>query len=168
METKGLSKKTIITVIASVAVLALILVLVLIENSGKGRFIISNETGRDLDRVVVGFVDTEGDFTDMLFSSPVAAGKKYDDKEDVSFTFYGSPAEMAIGYTFAGTEQVMLADGWFETEFDGKIKIRFYEKGGKTYLSMKATDGLFGSTDRTNLDVTFVLDVDNCEFDYVD
>lgn len=168
METNSSSKKVVIFSITCAVVLLFIFGLILIENSGKGRFILTNETGRDLDRVVVGFVNAEGDFTDLLFDSAVASGHTINEKEDLSFSFYDGPAELAIGYTFNGTEQVMLAEGWFESEFFGKIKIRFYEKGGNTYLSMKATEGLFGSTLRSNLDYTFILDVDNSGFDYVD
>ena len=59
-------------------------------------------------------------------------------------------AGLIIEVTFDGEETRTFDVGYFNYDFEGKIKVSFYEEAdGSVSMKVKATTGLFGSTGQT-------------------
>ncbi|MBE5959885.1 MAG: hypothetical protein E7256_00625 [Lachnospiraceae bacterium] len=150
---KGLDvneKKTLLISCIIAVVMIAFVVLMVVESTSKGKLTITNETDKEITSVKMYFANYDEEYeSDALFDDALAANT------DASITLEkyalkGMEAGLIIEVTFDGEEKRTFDVGYFNNDFEGKIKVSFYEEAdGSVSMKVKATTGLFGSTSQT-------------------
>lgn len=152
-------KKLPVKIIAiSAAVLLLIIVAIVIEAVNSKRYTIINETGTDIESIVLYLENEDENYyyrSDNIAELSVAAGAKESGRFETVGGGYLSGASLMLQVKFEGREEVLLYSGYFVNSFDGKIKLVFKEDSanpGNITVDIKAGTGLFQSTKNTDCD----------------
>ena len=166
---KKLSKGAVIGIAAGAAAFILMVVLIIAEELSGGRLIINNNTGRNIESLSIEFYDEVQEMTvDWLYEGSVAAGENIDLKYEGEYNFSGMSCICFVYVTFEGYDEIMVYDGLFEGPFGGNYELNFSEDGEQYFLHLRAYEGLFKSTNASNLDETYELYLDDADWDYID
>ncbi|MBQ9118584.1 MAG: hypothetical protein IJY09_00820 [Lachnospiraceae bacterium] len=151
---------------AIIAVVVLVVVILVAEVAGSRRYTIINETGTDIESIVLYL---ENEYEDDYFRSEniaelsVAAGAKETGRFETVGGGYLTGASMMMEIKFEGRDKVLLYSGYFVNSFDGRIKLVFKEDAENPEnitVDIKAGTGLFQSTRNTDCDETQDLFLD--------
>lgn len=157
---KSMSSKK-ITLIAGIAgvVLLLFVVLMFVESLNKSQISIDNTTSRNITSMKVHFLSYEGDKqTDNIVDMELAAGETYKASLPDLSELKDTASGLILKVTFEDEEEVTIDSGFFNTKFDGKIKVVFEEDDlGEVTMKVKASTGLFGSTSQTLCNDTYEM-----------
>ena len=167
---KDTNKKALIGILAGVAAVVLVVALMLIENSMGGKLIITNNTDRNIESILVHFYDEVQEMeVDYLYECNVNAGEKEVYKYEGYYDFTDLCCYFCADVTFEGEDTIYVFDGEFDGPFKGSFKMKFYIDENNDYCaSLKATEGLFGSIASTGLDSNIVFYFDDSDWDYID
>lgn len=140
---------------AGAVVLVLIVIALLAESASTKRVVIKNDTKKEIESVRLYFENSDEDYyfvSDDLVNTPVAAGEKYSGSFEPKSNIEAPGYFLMIRVKFAGEEEIETYAGYFTRTFTGKISLTFKEDGDNVRMSVKAGDGLFGSTKYTDCD----------------
>jgi hypothetical protein len=164
------SKKVKIIVISVVCVLlAAVMTLIVIEQVGKRKVKIVNNTDRNITKLQVMF-ETEEESTVIcsLFDGELQSGRSYSGTFETQ-DFSSVPADLGMLVTFEGEEEIFVYDGYFDSRFDGSVDIEFFQAEGQYRAMLSATSGLFRNSDNTYMkDDEIFFDFENADWDMVD
>lgn len=164
----GSSKKVngVITAIVAAGIILLIFfIFMFTEALIAGRYSIVNDTSKEIESVRIYFDNSNSEYyqldiideykTEDIISTRVAAGAEVKGSFD-TVPLNSTDAGMVVAVMVDG-EEIEYNSGFFNTNFKGRIDIRFYEEDGIVYLAVKASTGLFKSTKETGCDISYVL-----------
>lgn len=153
-------------ILAALAVLFIVIVLLIAEAVNMNRYSVKNNTGTDIESVVVYFENENEEYSftgDELFVLSVPAGGKKTGSYEKQDSMYLAGSAMMIRVKFAGRDTAYLYSGYFTHAFNGKINLVFEDdknNEGNIIVKIKAGEGLFMSTKNTNCDENWDLFLD--------
>lgn len=154
---RKLPKKAI--TIAAAAII-LIIILLILEAINSNRYAFRNNTGTDIESLVLYFENADENFyyrSDNLVECAMKAGEKRNGRFEPLSSAYMPGSFLIIEVKFEGRDKVMLYSGYFTNSFSGKINLVFDEDSaneGNITVAIKAGEGLFQSTRSTDCDET--------------
>lgn len=152
-----------IAILAVIALFAIVLALIIIEESLKCRFTVENNTDKNIEHIELSFIDEENYLVETVYDGEVKAGDSVKGKfEPVDFSLYSG--ELYIGVTFEGGEEITLSDGFLYTLFDGRFSLEFVQEDGEYRLNTDSAVGLFGSSDIAGIENKFFIDLENSDW----
>ena len=152
-----------IAIFAVIALFAIVLALIIIEESLKCRFTVENNTDKNIEHIELSFIDEENYLVETVYDGEVKAGDSVKGKfEPVDFSLYSG--ELYIGVTFEGGEEITLSDGFLYTLFDGRFSLEFVQEDGEYRLNTDSAVGLFGSSDIAGIENKFFIDLENSDW----
>ena len=161
-----MSKKVKIIVAAVISViLVAVLVLVIIEETGKRTIRIANNTDKNIISLKVMF-ETEETSEELytLYEGSLKSKDSYKGSFD-TMDFSTEAADIGMLVTFDGEDEIFVYDGFFPDRFDGTIDIEFYQADGKYRVGMKAYSGLFKNEAKTGMkDDDYYFSFEDSEF----
>lgn len=160
------NRSLIIAVVVAAVVMLIAIALVIVESSMRGKIKVINDSQKSVEKLRVYFEDAEEIDSDPIFEMGVASGKTETAEFDTQ-KLAGSEHILCFEVTYEGEkEPVWLYDGDFTTDFEGYIKIRFYTEDGENCMYAKASEGLFASTKRTDVDTDFYIYPEDNDWNY--
>lgn len=147
-------------IIISIAVVALlIMVILMIVESGEGKLKIVNNTDSNIEYVQAYFVGSEGKIGDSFNFDNLGAGQS-----EVVATgehrLYGQEANLEVRFKYEGSDEVFVDAGYFNETFDGNIAIDFSNTNEDNIVNLhiKANNGLLKSN-QVFCDDEFKIDI---------
>ena len=153
-------------IVAGIIIIALI-ILVVADGLAVGGLYLENNTDRNITSLIIYFQDYDENFIDNIYEGKLDAGEKQKMNYGTAIKYAGEAYECVVRVQFEGEEELWINDGLFETDYNGNIRIRFFQKDGEYYLHTKAGIGIFESTQKTDMDTDIVLHFDEGEWDYI-
>lgn len=135
--------KILLYALAGIVVLAVI-AMILVEGSAS-QILISNKSELKLESVETDFRDAESIISEKYEFENIENGETVkEDLEKMDFSY--SEATIRVGFKFDGYEEMFVDTGYFNDQFNGKIKIDFSEmEDGNILLKVKASGGIIPS-----------------------
>lgn len=149
-----------ITLIASIvgAILLLSVILMIAEGLSKSKITIKNASSRNITAMQVYFLGYEGEFqTDNIVDISLDSGNTYKASLPDLSELKNTQSGLILKVTFENEDEVTIDSGFFNTKFDGKIKVVFEDDDLDVSMKVKATTGLFGSTRQNLCDDTYEM-----------
>lgn len=159
IENAAVSQKRPILIISIAVVALLIMVILMIIESGDGKLKIINNTNTNIEYVQAYFVGAEGKIGEGFNFDKLDAGQS-----DVVATgehkLYGQEANLEVRFKFEGSEEVFVDAGYFNDVFDGNISIDFSDTNEDNIvkLHVKANNG-FLKSNQILCDDEFQIDI---------
>ena len=133
------------TAVIGSALFIIIVILMLIE-SGEGMTEIKNDTDLKLEYVKAYFVNAEEAMDEDITFDAINAGAS-DKKTTGNHNLYGQNANLEVRFKFEGHEELFVDAGIFNDDFSGNITIDFEQLNQEDIqLNIKAKSGLFNSS----------------------
>lgn len=165
-----MSKKVKIIIISIISlILVAVLALIVLEETGKRKIRIVNNTDKNIKGLEV-FFETEDEGIELysLYNAELKSGQKYSASTEL-FDFENEAADLAMIVTFEGEEGIFVYDGYFYDRFDGAIDIEFYQAEGEYRARMSATSGLFRNTVKSGMkDDEIYFDFEESDWDFIE
>ena len=149
--------------------LAVVFLLIILENVSKNKFSIVNNTDKNITSLNVIFeTEEEGVDQGLIYEGPLNKGEKVTGRFDtVDFSLLDG--DIGIYVTFEGYEEIYCYDGMFSGKFDGKVDLEFYQSEGEYRLKSNASVGLFNNTDNTQMENNEIFfDLEEEDWDYIE
>ena len=163
------AKTKIIIGVVLAAIVVGFFVLIFLEQLGKKKVSIVNNTDKDITSLQVMF-ETEDDSEMLvsLYDGELKSGARYSGSfEEADFSEV--EADLGMYVTFDGEEEIFLYDGYFYDRFEGSVDIEFYQEDGQYRVKMSATTGLFKNTANSAMkDDIYYFDFVNSDWDIVE
>lgn len=160
------NKSLILAVVVAAVVMLIAIVLVIVESSMRGKIKVTNDSQKSIEMLKVYFEDSEEVDSEPIFEMGIASGKTETSSFDKQ-KLAGSEHILCFEVTYEGEkEPVWFYDGDFVTDFEGYIKLRFYTEDGEDCMYAKASEGLFGTTKRTDVDTDFYIYPEENDWNY--
>ena len=153
-------------VIAGVIIIALI-ALVVADSLAIGGLYLENKTDKNITSLIIYFQDYEDNFIDNIYEGHLDAGETQKLNYGSAIKYAGETYECCVRVQFEGEDEMLINDGMFDTDFNGNIRLRFFQKDGEYYLHTKAGLGVFESTQKTDMDTDIILYFDESDWDYI-
>ncbi|MDD5936628.1 MAG: hypothetical protein PUC65_13880 [Clostridiales bacterium] len=135
-----------------VAVILIAIIAIFIENAGKYKLTVENNTSKNLEYVKLHFESMDTDFnSDVFFNQPLAANKTVVDKVP-KLNLYNTEARLYVVFKFEGEEEQVFDNGLFNYNFYGKTFVTFGEKDGMTTLDVSIKQGFFSNDNYNECD----------------
>ena len=152
--------------VLAVLILALI-VLVVADSLAGGGLYISNETDKNIEEIYIYFEDDDGNLIDSIYDGALDAGRDFSYDYGPAIKYAGETYECVMMVKFEGEDELAISDGMFNADFNGNIRLRFYQKDGDYYLHTKAGIGVFEMTKSTDMNTDIILYFDENDWDYI-
>ncbi|MCR5324677.1 MAG: hypothetical protein K6E85_15580 [Lachnospiraceae bacterium] len=153
-------------IVAGVLIIALI-ALVVADSLAIGNLYLENKTDKNIENMIIYFQDYEDNFIDNIFEGKLDAGESIKLDYGTAIRYAGEEYECCIRLKIEGADEMLINDGMFESDFNGNIRLRFFQKDGQYYLHTKAGLGVFESTQKTDMDTDIILYLDESDWDYI-
>ena len=153
-------------VVAGVIIIALI-ALVIADALAVGGLYLENKTDKNITSLIIYFQDYDDNFIDNIYEGKLDAGETQKMNYGSAIKYAGEAYECVVRVQFEGEDELWINDGMFEADFNGNIRLRFFQKDGEYYLHTKAGLGVFESTQKTDMDTDIILYFDESDWDYV-
>lgn len=153
-------------IVAGVIIIALI-ALVIADSLAMGGLYIQNKTDKNITSLIIYFQDYEDNFIDNIYEGSIKAGESQELKYGSAIKYAGETYECCVRVQFEGEDELLINDGMFDADFNGNIRLRFFQKDGEYYLHTKAGLGVFESTQKTDMDTDIILYFDESDWDYI-
>ncbi|NLZ83626.1 MAG: hypothetical protein GX915_08175 [Clostridiales bacterium] len=146
IENVAVSQKRPIIIISIAAVALLIMVILMIIESGDGKLKITNNTDANIEYVQAYFVGPEGRISDSFNFESMEAGKS-NIVPAGEFKLLGAEANLEVRFKFEGSDEIFVDAGYFNDTFDGNINIDFSntQEDNIVGLRIKADNGFLKS-----------------------
>ncbi len=159
------SKAGLLMILAAALVIVLAVIFVVIESGMDGKLVITNDSSKNVSRFAVYFELLDGTDLDYLCETAVAKGETIEIPYD--------PVDLTSGdciicyeVTYEGENGVWMNDGAFNTVFNGRIRVRFYDEDGENCMYAKVSEGFFKSTKNSYADSDFYIYPEDEEWEY--
>lgn len=125
-----------------IALCIISLVLIIVEESGKNKLLVANNTTRNLEYVKLQFASMDTDYKGtVFFNEALNAGQKITEKTTKQ-KLYSTQSRLFVIFKFEGQEEKSFDNGWFDHDFSGKTFIEFSEnEAGELELSVSIKEG---------------------------
>ena len=153
-------------VVAGVIIIALI-ALVVADTLAVGGLYLENKTDKNIQSLIIYFQDYEDNFIDNIFEGKLDAGESVKFNYGSAIKYTGETYECCVRVKFEGEDELLINDGMFDADYNGNIRLRFFQKNGEYYLHTKAGIGVFESTQKTDMDTDIIIYFDESDWDYV-
>ena len=159
MKTFSLRKSWIVVGVASI--LFLVFVFIVAEALFAGKISVKNESDYDIEQLLLYFESADFEQTNMQTLPFIAKGQEYEaDLMAFDLDTLNNTASFTLAITFAGQDTFYLQSGLFYGNFDGNIDCKLsMDKDGDVILKLKASEGIFDSTARTDCNDTFFINL---------
>lgn len=146
IENVAVSQKRPIMIISIAAVALLIMVILMIIESGDGKLKITNKTDVNIEYVQAYFVGSEGRISDSFNFENLEAGKS-NVVPSGEYKLLGEEANLEVRFKFEGSDEVFVDAGYFNDTFKGNIIIDFSntQEDNIVELHVKADNGFLTS-----------------------
>jgi len=143
-DAKAKKSKSLLIGIIFVLVICFTVLIIFIENNG-GKLTISNKTDLKLEYVKMNYVYQEGPLSDpLLFENINPNTNTFSTLEEIDFN--NLKANLEVRFKFENYDEMFVDAGYFNTLFDGNVKIVFAEaEGDNLVIKVKASNGILPS-----------------------
>jgi hypothetical protein len=134
------TKAKLIGVSIVAAVIILITIYLIIQESSYGKLIINNKSGIDIEYIKTSFVNNEGTVDNGLQTGKVTSGKTLTSAmEPVNLELTESNLEVV--FKLAGYDEMFTDVGYFNQDFTGNIRISFNKTKDPNIIKIKIKAG---------------------------
>lgn len=151
-------------------VLAAIIIVITVEQFGGGSFTCINDTDLEIVEFDSCIIDDDLFSLHDIYTGPVEKGGKVSVDFDKKIVLEnGSEGELMMSVLFEGFEEPLyIFDGYLDRSVKCNLSVRLYKEDGKYYMTAKMGTPLWGNTDDTGVDSTYILDLENMDYDWVE
>ncbi|MCR5331394.1 MAG: hypothetical protein K6E62_09425 [Lachnospiraceae bacterium] len=164
---KKLNKRIYIGAGILAGLILILIILVVADSLAGGKLYIKNDTDKKIEEMHVFFDDDDGNLVDNLYEGSIDAGGSFSFDYGSAIKFPGDTYECVIFVKFEGEDELQINDGMFNADFNGNIRLNFYQKGEDYFLHTKAGLGVFELTKSTDMNTDIILYFDENDWDYV-
>lgn len=164
----GISKSKIWLIASAALIVVVVLVLIMVEDSMRCKYVIRNNTDKDIKNIEVVFETGDGQTCSELYLGSVKAGEKVKGKyEPYDFSRIEDMGDMWVYVEFEGSKGIIFTDGMLYTNFDGSVSIDFNKEDGKYIADLDSSRGLFTGSELAGIEAKIMLDLENGDWDYM-
>lgn len=159
IENVTVSQKRPIIIISIAVVALLIMVILMIVESGDGKLKIVNNTDTNIEYVQAYFVGPEGKIGDGFNFDNLGTGQSQVVASG-EHRLYGQEANLEVRFKYEGSEEVFVDAGYFNGTFKGNISIDFSDSNEDNIVNLhiKANNG-FLKSNQIFCDDEFKIDI---------
>lgn len=158
-----MNKNTKILIYTLAGIVFLVTIILIAFENVPNRFVVRNNTEKNLEYIKAYFVDEEGPFTETIQFESLKKGDTAEiDLGKIDFSYL--EANLELRFKFEGYDELFVDTGYFNEVFDGKITVTFTDKDDKVLLHVKAMNGILPNPN-INCDDEYVV---NLEEGYVE